>query len=121
MASNTPSIQSFFQPEVPSLPSKKSTFAIDLEAGDGFTPAEIQATLHPALHRWQPRCKYKPIDIGGLSPGPGCITVQGRVVNLHEQPFSSKMPHAAKGCLSLIVKDDTGAFRVRRLFIIGYL
>ena len=113
MASKTPSIQSFFEKELPSFKNAKPAHPVDIEAGDGFTPAEIEAALHPVLHKWQPRCEYTAVNIGDLVPGPGCVTAQGRIVNFHEQPFSSKMPHAAKGCLSLIVKDNTGAFRVR--------
>ena len=114
MALGVPSIQSFFKKEVPSIKHHKPAKSVDLGTGDGFTSSEIDAALHPALHKWQPRCEYKKIDINGLVPGPGCVNVQGRIVNLYNQPFSSKMPHAARGCLNLIVKDDTGAFRVKR-------
>ena len=112
MALSAPSIQSFFQREVPSIKTNKPAVPIDLETGDGFTSSEIEATLHPTLHIWQPRCEYREVEINDLTPGPGCVTVQGRIVNLFEQPFTGKMPQAAKGCLHVIVKDDTGAFRV---------
>ncbi len=114
MALGAPSIQSFFQKEVPTVKTLEPAKPSEAVVGDGFTSSEIEAALHPKLHKWQPRCEYKEVDIGSLVPGPGCVAVQGRVVNLYEQPFASKMPNAAKGCLNLLVKDDTGVFRVRQ-------
>ena len=117
MAPQVPSIQSFFQPEVPSstshTPSKRPTSKAD--TNDGFTSPEVDNTLHPALHKWQPRTAYDEVDIGSLVPGPGCVTVTGRVANFYDQTMNSKMPQAAKGCLKVIVKDDTGAFAVSKL------
>ena len=113
MALGAPSIQSFFQKEVPTVRPPKPAKPVEATAGDGFTSSEIESALHAELHPWQPRCEYKDIDIGNLEPGPGCVAIQGRVVNLYEQPFASKMPHAAKGCLNLLVKDNTGVMRVR--------
>ena len=111
-AQNT-SIQSFFQPEVVSLshtpltrPSSKS------DTNDGFTSSEVEVALNPRLHKWQPRTTYNEVDIGSLVPGPGCVALMGRVVNFYDQTMNSKSPHAAKGCLKVIVKDDTGAFVV---------
>lgn len=95
-------------------PSTTATNAVEVEAGDGFTNEEIEATLKPKLHKWQPRCDYNEVDIGGLEPGPGCVMVVGRVVNLYHEEKLSKSPNGAKGCLKLIVKDDTGALSVLR-------
>ena len=111
-ALGVPSIETFFQKEVPVVKTPKPIKSGEVGVGDGFTSAEIEAALHPTLHKWQPRCEYKDVDIGNLVPGPGCVAIQGRVVNLYEQPFASKAPHAAKGCLNLLVKDDTGVLRV---------
>lgn len=83
------------------------------QTGDGFTPNEIESTLKPTLHKWQPRCTYNVVEICNLEPGPGCVTLKGRVVNLHDEKQSNRMPHAAKGCLNLVVRDDTGAISVR--------
>ena len=112
MAPGAPSIQSFFQKEVPTVKSLKPAKPAQQEVGDGFTSSEIEAALHPTLHQWHPNYEYQEVDIGSLIPGPGYVAVQGRVVNLYEQPFASKMLHAAKGCLNLLVKDDTGVLRV---------
>ena len=111
-AQNT-SIQSFFQIEVSSLSQKPHTRASsNLGTNDGFTSSEVDAALNPRLHKWQPRTTYSEVDIGSLVPGPGCVALMGRVANFYDQMMNSKSPHAAKGCLKVIVKDDTGAFAV---------
>ena len=109
-AQNT-SIQSFFQPEVVSRshqghtrPSSKS------DTNDGFTSSEVEAALNPCMHKWQPRTTYNEVDIGSLVPGPGCVTLMGRVVNFYDQTMNSKSPYAAKGCLKVIVRDDSWGF-----------
>ena len=118
MPQQFPSIQSFFQPEV-SPARKGKTSSPPSGAGDGFTAEEVDATLHPpTLHRWQPRGTYKEVDIETLVPGPGCVALMGRVVNFFHLQTPSKAPHAAKGCLKLVVKDDTGALVVG-LFSVG--
>ena len=111
MAPQFPSIQSFFQPEMP-RPSNPAANSAGIKAGDGFTHEEVEWTLKPSLHKWQPRCDYNEVDIGCLEPGPGCVMLVGRVVNLYNEEKSSKTPNGAKGCLKLIVKDDTGALSV---------
>lgn len=115
MAPQAPSIQSFFQPEVPSArrPKKPTNIETNTDSGDGFTAAEISSALHPTLYEWQPRTTYEDMDIGNLIPGPGYVALMGRVVNFYDQVMTSKMPQAAKGCLKVVVKDDTGAFAVR--------
>ena len=111
-AQNT-SIQSFFQSEVSSPSLKRHTRpSSKLDTNDGFTSSEVEAALNPRLHKWQPRATYNEIDIGSLVPGPGCVALMGRVINFYDQTMNSKSPHAAKGCLKVIVKDDTGAFVV---------
>lgn len=47
-----------------------------------------------------------------LNPGPGCVALEGRIVNFYDQATPSKMPQAAKGCLKLIMRDDTAALSV---------
>ena len=79
---------------------------------DGFTEEEMDAILHPRLHIWRPRVEYPDVDIGSLVPGPGCVALTARIVNFYDQATPSKMPQAAKGCLKVIVKDDTGAMVV---------
>ena len=110
MAHKFPSIQSFFQSEIHTAMKAPTNLAPPAEAGDGFTPEEIEKTT---LHKWQPRCEYPEIAISSLEPGPGCFELKGRVVNMQdEKQRSAKMPHAAKGCLKLIVRDDTGVISV---------
>lgn len=113
MASQTASIQSFFQPEVPSsFPSQRQSADRKADTGDGFTSSEVEGVLHPTLHKWQLRANYEAVDIGSLVPGPSCVVIVGRVVNFYDQPNLSKMPQAAKGCLKILVRDNTGAFAV---------
>lgn len=114
MAPQITSIQSFFQPEIPSAQKTQKPAADHqpYDTSDGFTSCEIEAALYPVLHQWQPRTTYNETDIGNLVAGPGCVAIMGRVANFHHIATPSKMPKAAKGCLKLIVKDDTGAFTV---------
>ena len=114
MAPQMPSIQSFYQPEVPPSSPRllKRSVAHANDAGDGFTSSEVEAALHPALHEWQPRTDYAELDIGRLAPGPKSVLIVGRIVNLYDQSTPSKTPEAAKGCFKVIVQDDTGAIAV---------
>lgn len=113
MAHKFPSIQSFFQSEIHTAMKAPTNLAPPAEAGDGFTQDEIEATLRTTLHKWQPRCEYPKIAISSLEPGSGCFELKGRVVNMQdEKQRSAKMPYAAKGCLKLIVRDDTGVISV---------
>lgn len=114
-----PSIQSFFQPEI--SPSRNPATTTPCETGDGFTVEEIEATLQPKLHKWQPRGSYKEVEIGSLVPGPGCVALMGRVANFYDQATPSKAPQAAKGCLKVIVKDDTGALMVPFAYVLSTL
>jgi len=115
MPQQFPSIQSFFQPEV--SPAKKDKASnSSLAAGDGFTAEEVEATILPrSLPQWRPRGIYEEVDIETLIPGPGCVTIMGRVVNFFFLETPSKAPHAAKGCLKMVVKDDSGALVVSYL------
>ena len=112
MAPQFPSIQSFFQTEI--SPTKaKAPSSPPTASGDGFTPAEVEATMHPVtLPKWQPRVPYDDVDIGSLCPGPRRVALTGRIVNFYDLHTPSKKPHAAKGCLKLMVKDDTGLLDV---------
>ena len=115
MAPQFPSIHSFFHREVSTAP--KQPFHHDTgQPGDGFTAAEIEATLRPALPPWTPRGDYHDAGIGSLVPGPGCIHCVGRVANITEQESNGKGSLAATGCFKLIVKDDSGALLVEALF-----
>jgi hypothetical protein len=114
MAAQYPSIQSFF---TPTKPDSTTPNGVDEDAssfpGDGFTDAEIDAVLHPMPNdTWLPGQEYDQEDIISLIPGPRCVTFQGRVANFYDQPTPSKKPRSAKGCVKLIIKDDTRAITV---------
>ncbi|KAF2466043.1 uncharacterized protein BDR25DRAFT_336616 [Lindgomyces ingoldianus] len=117
-----PSIQSFFSSSSPpksypsrvSGPSPRHPSSSSLtDPGDGFSADEIEAVLHPPLHQWTPTQEYEEANIGTLEPGPRPITFMGRVVNFFNMSQSSKRPLNAKGCLKVMVADDTGAMTIR--------
>jgi hypothetical protein len=114
MAPQFPSIQSFFSATKPNISvPKRATSDACPSSGDGFTDAEVQAVLQPTIDKnWLPDQEYEELDIAALTPGPGCVTFQGRVANFFNQATPSKKPRAAKGCVKIIVKDDTGAITV---------
>lgn len=112
MAPQFPSIQSFFEKDPSPRKSQDVSCNLQAELGDGFTEAEVDTALHPKLHTWLPHVEYEHMDIGSLIPGPGCMALVGRIVNFYDQSTPSKRPQAAKGCLKVIVKDDTGAMTV---------
>ncbi|KAF2489649.1 hypothetical protein BU16DRAFT_575344 [Lophium mytilinum] len=117
MAPQFPSIQSFFQ--VKSSPNSKehqppSSSPSTTPLGDGFSTEEVDAVLHPTIDSaWTPTQDYEELEIGDLDAGPRCVTFIGRIVNLYDQATPSKAPKAAKGCIKLIVADDSGALTVR--------
>ncbi|KAI9695113.1 MAG: hypothetical protein M1820_008881 [Bogoriella megaspora] len=113
MPSPFPSIQSFYEPssDPPSPPKRSSP---PPPPGDGFHDEDIESVLHPkADETWAPAVDYKESNIESLAAGPGCVTFQGRIVNLYDQPTPSKKPRAARGCLKIIVVDGTGSVTVR--------
>ena len=85
---------------------------------EGITGESDREPLHHKVQTWQPRCEYQEAEIKDLVPGPGCVALVGRIVNLHDQQSLSNAPNAARGCLKIVVKDDTGAILVRRLRIL---
>ena len=85
-----------------------------IHEGDGFTTEELNQALHPPVdENWVPEREYDEREIVDLVPGPGCVMFSGRVANCYDQKNTSKSPHAAKGCLKIIVKDDNGAVTVK--------
>jgi hypothetical protein len=115
MAPPTPSIQSYFsyspskpRRSSPSPPSKATQSA----TGDGFTAQETEAVLHTSPDEWLPSQHYEEMNIGSLLSGPKCVTFTGRIVNIYDQCTPSQRAMAAKGCLKMIVADDTGALTV---------
>ncbi|KAJ9665735.1 hypothetical protein H2201_004220 [Coniosporium apollinis] len=114
MAPQFPSIEQFFEKQSSQSPKKRVRSSPPSQAGDGFTEAEVDAVLHPPANQtWSPPNEYEKVDIAALIPGPKCVTFVGRVANFYDQSTPSKKPRAAKGCVKIIVKDDTGALTVR--------
>jgi len=68
--------------------------------GDDFTS-------EPTI-TWKPPCEYEKVTINRLAPGPRRVTFTCKVVNIFKHSVQSKSPHAANGCIKLLVKDDSG-------------
>ena len=69
--------------------------------------------MRPTADNWIPQRDYEGVDIGSLIPGPQAVSLTARIVNFYDQATPNKMPQAARGCIKIIVKDDTGALTVR--------
>ena len=125
MAPQFPSIQSFFKSSKPCtsqahIQPTTPTHVQPKEPGDGFTEAEVEAVLHPTIDEsWVPSQDYEELDIANLVPGPKCVSFQGRVANFYDQNTPSKRPRAAKGCIKIVVKDDSGAVTVSSDFALS--
>lgn len=123
MAPQSASIQSFFKSSKPGTSHAHaqpvaSGQTQQKEPGDGFTNAEVDAVLHPVIDEsWVPAQDYEEFEIANIVPGPKCVTIQGRVANFYDQNTPSKKPRAAKGCVKIIVKDDSGALTVSLYFL----
>lgn len=120
MAPRNLSIDVFFPPA-----SSASATAINTSPsrdGDGFTQDEINAVISPkADTTWRPERDYEDVDVDMLHAGPHCVCIQGRVANLYDQMSNVKKPKAAKGCIKMIVKDDTGAFTVCHFYSVAII
>lgn len=118
MPAQSPSIQSFYPPSsssssAPSSPNKASGATSNADLADGFTISELDSVLHPSSAHWTPSREYEDTEIESLVPGPQAVCLTARIVNFFDQQTPSKMPQAARGCIKLIVKDDTAAMTVR--------
>ncbi|GAB7342995.1 hypothetical protein MBLNU457_g1091t2 [Dothideomycetes sp. NU457] len=113
MASSTPSIQSFFHSQS-SSPQKLSLTQPD----DESTYSQFRTTVGTFRKQpWKPSADYIRYEITDLLPGPGRVCVQGRIANIFNLGNLSRVPYGAKGCLKLLVKDDTGVLTVRLWYI----
>lgn len=83
------------------------------EVGDCFNSAEVEATTNPTPRTWKPPGQYADVQISKLVPGPAPVCLLGRLVNFYDQPTPERMPPTAKGCLKLLMKDDTGTMMIR--------
>lgn len=117
MPAQFPSIQSFYPltsspSKGSSSPAKDSSDTSPADIADGFTSSEVDTVLYPSPHSWTPPRDYDDAEIETLVPGPQPVHLTVRIVNFFDQQTPSKMPQAAKGCIKIIVKDDTGAMTV---------
>ncbi|KAF2276361.1 uncharacterized protein EI97DRAFT_398063 [Westerdykella ornata] len=75
--------------------------------------------MQPSASSWSPSEEYDQMEIGSIDIGPRYVTFKGRIVHIYDQPRVSNKangmvkPLESKGCLKLIVADDTGAVTVR--------
>ena len=118
MSTPFPTIQNFYPPVSPPSkqyppheahsPSKSST------TGDGFTLTERAREINfdPST-QLSPEHDYDEVSIGDLYPGPRYATFTCRVVNMYDQTIESKMPQSAKGCLKILVKDESGTILIK--------
>ena len=111
MSPQFPSIRDFFQAD-PSTQRTNTLLTFDSSISDGFTPEEMDTTQDLPVEQWETNQDYTDISVGDLVPGPRKVTFVARIVNFYNQPIASKKPQAAKGCLNLLVKDDTAAITV---------
>ena len=103
----------YFFPPVASSSSPLASLSLASHEGDGFTVEEVNDVLNPKINTfWTPERDYEETDIGCLDAGPHCVHVQGRIANFFDQVSTMRKPKAAKGCVKMIVKDDTGALVV---------
>ena len=103
----------------PTFPRQSPKFSERQQARDALNHPAIVPSLCDTLDtrslkllQWLPPTEYTGKDVNDLEPGPGCISVTGRIVNFFEMATTSKSEAAAKGFFKLIVKDDTGALMV---------
>lgn len=81
---------------------------------NGFVESLTRITGKLSLSPWRPQHDYEKVSIGNLAPGPRRVSFTARVVNLyHEHKVHSRMPDSAKGCLKILVKDDSALVLVR--------
>ncbi|KAF2762669.1 hypothetical protein EJ05DRAFT_495538 [Pseudovirgaria hyperparasitica] len=115
MSSTFPSVQSFFQPTFASISRSGSSSELGKDlTGDGFSAEDVNSVINPPVNtNWTPTRDYEETDIADLVPGPRCVTFMGRIVNVFDLVTPSKKPKAAKGCLKMVLRDDTGTVTVR--------
>lgn len=109
-----PSIQSFYG----RISQESSTRAMDTSSpsrlGDGFTSQELSSAAPLSLSSWCPKGQYTARDIDTVMPGPGCVKIVGRVINMFKKPWTSSQPQGlrASGYTKMIIRDDTGIITV---------
>jgi len=95
MASQMPNLHDFFGP-ASSVPAS--------QASTGHPTCSVASSSLPTDCRRQP--------IGSLAPGPVRTRFTGVVVNLFSHEIDIKSPKAAKGCMKILLRDDTSEILV---------
>lgn len=109
MASSKPSFQSFFS----SQSSSPQRLVLTLP-DDESTYSQSQTTVGSLTRQaWKSSSDYIRYEIADLLPGPGRVSVSGRIANIFDLGYLHRIPYGAKGCMKLLVKDDTGLLTVR--------
>jgi hypothetical protein len=124
MPFSTPSIQSFYKPEVLLRTTTTTTSVVPASTtpGDGFTEEELADTLDPLQRKWNPEREYEECGIGELVPGPKAVMFCGRVVGMRTLMGGGGkgMGMKARGWHGVVLRDDGGAISVRfRRFLLG--
>jgi hypothetical protein len=112
MAQSPQNIKSFFEPtSSPSQSPRKNDLPIvrttPAAIGDGPTQSKVRNAAKLDPDGRDPQHDYEAVSIGQLAPGPRRVSFTTRVVNLYDQSVNSKMQNSAKGCLKVLVKDDS--------------
>ncbi|KAK1488259.1 hypothetical protein CCUS01_14734 [Colletotrichum cuscutae] len=109
---SAPSIQAFYQREVPATPQDASRDRTGFPRADGFTQAEVESGHDPLGRIWNPSEEYSEVHIGQIEPGPNRICFTGRVVNYAPALLDSKNNYN-RPAHQLIIVDGTGAIAVK--------
>lgn len=114
MAKCTLAFKSFFEPlplsSEAASPARPLTNPAPME--DDSTESEQRCTEPLPSRHWQPQHDYEQVSIGELAPGSRRVSFTARVVNLYDHHACSKLERSAKGCLKVLVKDDSALILV---------
>ncbi|KAL8841516.1 MAG: hypothetical protein Q9170_000899 [Blastenia crenularia] len=86
---------------------------IPTAAGDGFTSDEVEATIRPTLHTWTSPHHFEATQVNKLVSESKPVCLVGRLVNFYEPPAPKSMPYSAKGCLKVLMRDETGVMMIK--------
>lgn len=108
-----PSIQSFFEKEIPNPGEKAEAAETEfIKQGDGFTEEELADATDPLNRKWNPEREYEETNITELVPGPRAVTFVGRVVNMRTSFGRNPKEPKAAGWHYVLLKDNTAAISV---------
>ena len=105
-------IEDYFPPRDRFIPKRRLVDLAD-EICDELSPGDLGDDYGPKVHDGNSSQTYETLLIGELEPGPKRVTFMARIVNIYDRPTASSSPRAAKGCLKILAKDDTGCILVR--------